>query len=150
MIISVLYSLFGPSNVLVLIDRIVLISLLTMPRLHIFFFFILKGIWYLSKVASLCKQPSPVSTCLRPKCIKLCFQNLGNGRKDKDENNFLINLAKIELFLIFQTNSCLSTSVYIFFTIFQILETKFYVFWTRTCRNLKLIQFSNFLSITYP
>ena len=40
--------------------------------------------WYLRKVASLCEQLAPVSTCLRPKSIKICFQNLGNSRKDKN------------------------------------------------------------------
>ena len=39
-----------------------------------------------------------------------------------------ISLAKVELFLIFQTKSCLSTSLFIFSTISQILKTKFYVF----------------------
>ena len=40
--------------------------------------------WYLKQVASLCKQFGPVSTCLCPKYIKFCFQNLGNGKKDKN------------------------------------------------------------------
>ena len=40
---------------------------------------------YLGKVASLCEKFSPVSTCLCPKYIKFCFQNLRIGRKDKNE-----------------------------------------------------------------
>ena len=45
---------------------------------------LLKGIWYLRKVASLCEQIDPVSTFLCPKYIKFYFQNLGNVRKDKN------------------------------------------------------------------
>ena len=40
--------------------------------------------WYLRKIASLCKQLGPVSTSLRPKYIKCCFQNLGNGGNNKN------------------------------------------------------------------
>ena len=36
-------------------------------------------------------------------------------------------IAKIELFFNFETKSCLSTSVFIFTTISQILKRKFYV-----------------------
>ena len=39
--------------------------------------------WYLRKVASLCKQFGPVTTCLCPKDIKFCVQNYGTGREDK-------------------------------------------------------------------
>ena len=49
------------------------------------------------------------------------------------KTNFSIHFVNIELFLIFEIKSCLSTSVFIFSTIFQILETTFYVFWTQTC-----------------
>ena len=40
--------------------------------------------WYLRKVASSYEQFGPVYTCLNPKYIKFCFQNLRNGRKDKN------------------------------------------------------------------
>ena len=40
--------------------------------------------WYLRKVASLCKQLGPVSPFLCPKYTKFCLQNLGNGRKDEN------------------------------------------------------------------
>ena len=39
---------------------------------------------YLGKVTSSCEQLAPVSACLCPKYIKFCFQNLGNGREDKN------------------------------------------------------------------
>ena len=42
--------------------------------------------WYVRKVGSLCKQLGSVSTCLHPKYIKFCFQNLGNGREDRNEH----------------------------------------------------------------
>ena len=38
----------------------------------------------LEKVASLCEQFGPVSTCLCPKYINICFHNLGNGKEDKN------------------------------------------------------------------
>ena len=38
----------------------------------------------LENVASSCEQFGPVSTCLRPKNIKFCFQNLGNCREVKN------------------------------------------------------------------
>ena len=41
--------------------------------------------WYLRKIGSSYEQISPVSTCLFPKYIKFCFQNLGNFREDKNE-----------------------------------------------------------------
>ena len=34
-----------------------------------------KGMWYLWKQVSLCKKVCSVFTCLRPKNIKICFQN---------------------------------------------------------------------------
>ena len=40
--------------------------------------------WYLKKVASLCEELGPLSTCLCPKYIKFFFQNLGNGREDEN------------------------------------------------------------------
>ena len=44
----------------------------------------LKGMWYLRKVVSSCKQFGPVSTCLCPKYIKFCFKNLRNDREDEN------------------------------------------------------------------
>ena len=38
-------------------------------------------------------------------------------------------------------------SVFIFSTISKILKTTFYILWTQTCRNLKSIIFTKFLSI---
>ena len=61
---------------------------------------------------------------------------------------FPINFAKIKLFFIFQTKSCLSASVFIFSAVSQLLYTKFYLFWTQKCRNVKSIQFSNFPYVT--
>ena len=61
-----------------------------------------------------------------------------------------IYFAKIELFYKFETKTNLSTSVFIFSTISQILKIIFYVFWAQTCRNLKSIKFANFLRITCP
>ena len=102
----------------------------------------LEGIWYLRKVASSCKQFGSVSTSLRPKYIQFCSHNLENGRKDKtgrrriyfsfdNKKKFPLNFAEIELlFFIFQTKSCLSTSVFIFSAIPQILQTKFDLFWS--------------------
>ena len=51
-------------------------------------------------------------------------------------------------FLNFGIKSNLSTSIFIFSTISQILLTKFYVLLPQTYRNLKSIKFTNFLSIT--
>ena len=36
-------------------------------------------------IASSCEQLGSVSTCLSPKYIKFCFQNLRNGREDESE-----------------------------------------------------------------
>ena len=47
------------------------------------------------------------------------------------------------IFFIFLTKSCLSTSGFIFSIISRILKSKFYVFLTQTCRNLKSIKFAN-------
>ena len=66
------------------------------------------------------------------------------------KTNFPIYFAKIELFFNFETKSSLSKSVFIISNIPEILEPKFYVLWTQTCRNLKSIKFVNFLSITSP
>ena len=65
-------------------------------------------------------------------------------------NFFSIYFAKIELFFNFETKSSLSTSVYIFPPISQILKGKFHILETQTRRNLKSIKFSNFLGITCP
>ena len=40
--------------------------------------------WNLIKVASSCEQFGPVFTSLCPKYIKFYFQNLKNGREDKN------------------------------------------------------------------
>ena len=40
--------------------------------------------WYLRKVESSGEQFCPASTCLCLKYIKIFFQNLGNGREDKN------------------------------------------------------------------
>ena len=58
------------------------------------------------------------------------------------KTKFPIYFAKIELFSNFETKSSLSTSVFIFSAISQILKTTFYVFWTQTYRNLKSIKFA--------
>ena len=39
--------------------------------------------WYLRKVVIPCEPFGLDSTCLRPKYMKFCFQNLGNGREDE-------------------------------------------------------------------
>ena len=57
---------------------------------------------------------------------------VNNGKK-----NSPIYFAKISLLFILETKSSLSTSVFIFFAILQILKTKFYA---QTCRNLKSIK----------
>ena len=116
--------------------------------------------WYLWKVESSCEQFSPVSTCLCPKYIKCSFQNLENVREDKNgrrwtililimKNKFSVYFAKINLFLIFETKSSLSTSFFIL-TISQILKNKFYFISTETYRNQKTVKFANFLNITCP
>ena len=43
-----------------------------------------KGMWYLRKVASSCKQFGPVFTCLCPKYIKFYVKNLRNDREDRN------------------------------------------------------------------
>ena len=64
-----------------------------------------------------------------------------NGRRwttfsfDNEKKNFVI-FCQNWTFCIFETKSSLSTSVFIFSTISQILKTKFHVVWTQTCRNL--------------
>ena len=60
------------------------------------------------------------------------------------EKKISVYFAKIELFIISEIKSSLSTSVFIFSTISQILKTKFHVVWTQTCRNLKSIKLANF------
>ena len=111
--------------------------------------------WYSRKIESSWEQFNPVSTCLCPKYIKFCFRNLENVREEKNGNRCTfgfnnetkcpVHFAKIALYFIFGTKSSLSTSVFIFSNIYQILKTKFYIFWTQTCRNLKSIKFANFL-----
>ena len=46
------------------------------------------------------------------------------------KTNFPIYFAKIELLFNFETKSSLSTFVFIFSAISEILETTFYVLWT--------------------
>ena len=73
------------------------------------------------------------------KYIKFCFQNFGNSREDRNgsrsttssiENEKKFNLKKIywKIFFIIKTQISLSTSVFIYSTISEILKTKFYVF----------------------
>ena len=80
------------------------------------------------------------------KIRNIFFQNLENVREYKNlrrwttfsfnnENIFSVYFAKTELFFIFGTKSSLSTSVFIFSTISQILKTKFHVVWTQTRKN---------------
>ena len=64
------------------------------------------------------------------------------------KKNLLIYFVTLNFFIIIKTKSNLSTPVFIFSAISQILETKFYVFCTQTCRNLKSMKFVNLLSIT--
>ena len=52
-----------------------------------------------------------------------------------------IVFVKLKLFVFLQSKSCLSLSVFILSIISQILKTKFYVIWSKTCRNLKSIHF---------
>ena len=87
-----------------------------------------------------------VSTYLCLKYIKFYFQNLGNGREDKnvrrwttfgfeiEKNSILAKYIGIFFFTV-RTKSSLSTSVFIYCTIYQILKTRFCVFWTQICRN---------------
>ena len=50
-------------------------------------------------------------------------------------------------FFIIKLESSLSTTVFIYSTISQISKTKFYVFWTQTCRNwTKLLTLSYYFS----
>ena len=65
--------------------------------------------------------------------IQLHFRKI----KIKFQKNQLLIYVSSKINLknfIFQTKSCLPTSVLIFSTIFQILITKFYVFRTQMCR----------------
>ena len=84
------------------------------------------------------KQFGRVSTCLRPKYMTFRFQNLGNGRDDKNRGRMTIfdfdnkkkcpiYFSKIEHFFNFETISSLSTSVFIFYTISQILNRTFHI-----------------------
>ena len=60
-------------------------------------------------------------------------------------------LAKhIGIFFIVATKSSLSTSLFIFSTISQILKTKFYVFWKQTCRNWTKYELATFLKYHMP
>ena len=54
--------------------------------------------------------------------------------------------AKRAYLLNFETKSSLSPSVFIFSKITEIFETKLYVLWAQTCRNLKSIKFANYLN----
>ena len=120
----------------------------------------LKGMWYLRKVANSYEQFGPVSTCFCPKYIKCCFQNSRNSWEDNNRrrwttfgfdngNKFECILLKMNFFQ-FRIQKWPITSVFIFLNISENLKTIFYVLWTKTCRNVKYIQFSNVLSISYP
>ena len=78
--------------------------------------------------------------------VQFCFQNLGNGRevenghrynsfsfKNEKEPNFTKYFGNF--FFHYQNKNSLSMSVFISSAITQILKTKFYGFWTQTCRN---------------
>ena len=65
------------------------------------------------------------------------------------KTNLLIYFVKLNFFFSFETKSSLSTFVFILSTNSQIMETKFYVFWTQTSRKLKSI-FVNLIIITCP
>ena len=92
--------------------------------------------------------------------VSVRFQNLENGRKNKMDIHRLLLvliikkkfrqiLLKLNFFFIFQTKSSLSTSAFIFSTIFQILKTKFHLLRRQTWRNLKSIKFANLPSIKF-
>ena len=57
------------------------------------------------------------------------------------KQNVPVYFAKIKLFLKFRNQK---QSVFIFYTISQILKRKFYVFQTQICRNLKSIKFPKY------
>ena len=81
-----------------------------------------------------------------------------NSKKNKNrrryttfgfENEKSSILAKniSEFFFIIKAKTSLSTSVFILSTISQCLKTKFYIFWTQTCRNwTKLFTWTNYIS----
>ena len=52
--------------------------------------------WYLRKVAISYEQYGPVSTCLCTKYIKCCFQNLRNGREDKNDVDRLLLVLRMK------------------------------------------------------
>ena len=94
-----------------------------------------KGMWYLRKLEISCEQFGPVFICFCAKYIKFCFQNLGNGRWDKNgrryttfsfsnEQNLLIYVVKLKFFFIFEIKSSLCTSVFIFIYHFPNFENK--------------------------
>ena len=56
-------------------------------------------------------------------------------------------LLKLTIFLNFETESSLSTSVFMFSNNPEILETKFHALWTQKCRNIKSIKYANFVSV---
>ena len=78
----------------------------------------------LREIESSCEKFSLVSTFLCPKYLKFYFQNLGNVRKGENGRRwttFGFNNKN------FETKSSLSTSVFMFSAISQILKTKFNV-----------------------
>ena len=44
------------------------------------------------KVGSICEQLGSVFTCLHPKYIKFCFQNVGNDREGENGRRLLLVL----------------------------------------------------------
>ena len=57
---------------------------------------------------------------------------------------FPVYIHKIKLFFNFQTKNGVSTSVFIFSVISQILKTKVYEVCRQKCRNLKSIKYSKY------
>ena len=94
--------------------------------------------WYLIKIVSLCEQLSSISTCLQPQYKNFVFEIWEMVEKIKTDLNRLllvndnekkipIDFSKIELFLISQTKSYLSTFISIFSTISKILKIKLFI-----------------------
>ena len=62
-------------------------------------------------------------------------------------NNTLLVYGRQSIFFIIKTKYSLSTSVFIFSKISQILKRKFYIFWSQTCRNsTKLFKWTCYFS----
>ena len=79
------------------------------------------------------------------KHVNFCFLNLENGREDKNKPLREISL-KLNSFYTFQIKLSISTFVFIFSAISQILKTKFHEFWSQTRRNLESMKFANYLN----